>query len=99
MKESPMPNLAPKSGKADRIEVRVSPHVKALLTAAAQARHTTVSDFLLNHGIAAAEQAIATPRVVYASESGWAGIHKLLDEDATPDPAVIDWLTKDRAPD
>jgi uncharacterized protein (DUF1778 family) len=85
-----------KEVKAERIEVRVTPNVKALLMAAAQARHTTISDFLLNHGIEAAEQAIAAPRVFYASENGWAAVQKLLDEDEAvqPDAATVAWLTK-----
>jgi uncharacterized protein (DUF1778 family) len=87
-----------KESKAERIEVRVTPNVKALLTAAAQSRHTTVSDFLLDHGIEAAERAIASPRVFYASEEGWAAVQKLLDEDdqTQPSAATISWLTQPR---
>jgi uncharacterized protein (DUF1778 family) len=71
--------------------------VKALLNAAAQARHTTVSDFLLNHGIQAAEDAII-PRIVYVSEEGWETVQKLLNEpeDIVPDEAAVAWLTKPR---
>ncbi len=44
--EAPMMTIvAEKGGKAERIEIRVTPNVKALLSAAAQARHTTVSEF------------------------------------------------------
>jgi uncharacterized protein (DUF1778 family) len=90
-------SAAEKPAKADRIEIRVTPNAKALLTAAAQSRHTTISDFLLDHGLEAAERAITSQRVFYASESGWAAIEKLLDEDATnPDPATIAWLKKPR---
>ena len=59
-----------KEAKAERIEVRVTPNVKALLMAAAQARHTTISDFLLNHGIEAAEQAIAAPLCFMPRKTG-----------------------------
>ena len=71
---------AEKEAKAERIEVRLTPHAKALLIAAAQARHSTVSEFLLTHGIAAAERAVAVPRVFYASEEGWAAIQAMLNE-------------------
>ena len=90
-----------KEPKAERIELRVAPNVKALLLAAAQSRHTTISEFLLTYGIEAAEREIAAPRVFYASESGWAAVQKLLDEDdnVQPSAATISWLTKRRRED
>ena len=88
-----MAKAAERQAKADRIEVRVSPNAKALLTAAARSRHTTVSDFLLTHGIAAAEQAMAVPRVFYAADEGWAAIQRLLDEqDDKPNVQTVSWL-------
>lgn len=87
-----------KEPKAERIELRVTPNVKALLLAAAQSRHATISEFLLTHGIAAAEREIATPRVFFASETGWAAVQKLLDEDEAvqPSAATVAWLTQHR---
>jgi uncharacterized protein (DUF1778 family) len=84
--------------KAERIELRVTPNVKALLSAAAQSRHTTISEFLLDHGIAAAEREITSPKVFFATEKGWAAVQRLLDEaDQTqPAEATISWLTKQR---
>jgi uncharacterized protein (DUF1778 family) len=92
---------AEKEAKAERIEVRVTPNAKALLTAAAQARHTTVSDFLLTHGIEAAEQAVAVPRVFYASEEGWTAIERILDEDDQQklSDSTISWLKQKRIRD
>ena len=93
-----MAALADKEAKVERIEVRVTPNAKALLTAAAQARHTTVSEFLLTHGIEAAERAVAVPRVFYASEEGWAAIQRMLDEEdeQQPSAATISWLKRER---
>ena len=90
--------LADKEAKVERIEVRVTPNAKALLTAAAQARHTTVSEFLLTHGIEAAERAVAVPRVFYASEEGWAAIQRMLDErdEQQPSAATISWLKREK---
>lgn len=83
--------------KAERIELRVTPTVKALLTAAAQAKHTTVTDFLLDHGVRAAEEAISSPRVFFASEAGWDAVQTLLDEkEATTREATIQWIIKHR---
>jgi uncharacterized protein (DUF1778 family) len=88
-----------KPAKAERIELRVSAPQKALLAAAAQSRHMTVSDFLLTHAIAAAEREVAAPpRIFYASAEGWAALHKLLDEaeGAVPAPETIAWITSHR---
>lgn len=88
-----MASLTDKDAKAERIELRVTPKAKALLAAAAQARHTTVSEFLLAHGIEAAEQAAAVPRAFHASEEGWNAIQQMLDaEDQQPGAATIAWL-------
>ena len=46
-------------GKLERIHVRVSSPVKHLLQQAARAAHKSVSEFLLEAGIAAANQALA----------------------------------------
>lgn len=91
-----MATVMEKESKAERIELRVTPNVKALLTAAAQSKHTTISEFLLTHGIEAAEKEITTARVFYASEHGWAAIQKMLDEDNEPSAAIISWITKHR---
>lgn len=90
-----MSTAAEREAKAERIELRVTSNAKALLTAAAQSRHTTVSEFLLTHGIAAAEQALAVPRVFYASDKGWAALQRLLDEEDEPvRPETVSWLTR-----
>lgn len=87
--------VAEREAKAERIEIRVTPNAKALLTAAANARHTTVSEFLLSNGIKAAEQEVAVPRVFYASEEGWAAVEALLDEDeAVPNETNLKWITQ-----
>jgi len=85
------------TAKADRIELRVTPEVKSLLTAAAQARQTTVSDFLLRHGIEAAEGALTAQRVFYADETAWLKIQTLVQEPAKkPAQATLAWLKKPR---
>jgi uncharacterized protein (DUF1778 family) len=93
-----MAALAEKRAKTERIEVRVPARAKALLTAAAQIRHTSVSEFLLTQGVQAAEQVIAVPHVFYASEEGWSAIQRLLDEedDVQPTAETIAWLTEKR---
>ena len=72
-------------GKAERIELRLSKDAKSLLTAAALTKHTTVSEFLLSHGIEAAERVVSDPRVFIASADDWEKIqHAMLDRDPSP---------------
>jgi uncharacterized protein (DUF1778 family) len=91
-----MATLTERTAKAERIEIRVTPSAKALLTAAAQARHITLSEFLLTNGIEAAERAVAVPRVFYASKEGWAAIQEMLDESDNHQPSeeTVAWLTQ-----
>jgi uncharacterized protein (DUF1778 family) len=52
-----------REAKAERLEVRLTPAVKSLLSHAAQLKHTTLTDFLVSSAIKAAEDALVSPRV------------------------------------
>ena len=54
--------------KTERIEVRTTPSVKALLQRVAAASHKNVTDFLLDAGINAAEDALANQQVMRLDE-------------------------------
>lgn len=82
-----------RTGKAGRIELRLSDHAKSLLTAAALAKHTTVSEFLLTHGIAAAERVVSDPRVFIASEGDWEIIQNAM-LNREPSPNINDILAR-----
>ncbi len=88
-----------KQAKAERIEIRVTPEVKALLAAAACNKHTTISEFLIRHGIEAAEQ-VLVPKIFYATEKGWETVQKLLAEtdDVAPSEELITFLKKFKTP-
>lgn len=83
-----------REAKADRIEVRVTPQTKALLAAAAQVRHTSISEFILTNAIAAAEEAVAIPKVFHAGASAWDMIQQMLDgaDTGRPSDATVTWL-------
>jgi uncharacterized protein (DUF1778 family) len=67
--------------KAERLEVRLTPATKALLTQAAQTKHTTVTEFLISSAVKAAEETITSPKVFYANEDGWNELMEFLNED------------------
>ena len=75
-------NIVPdKEAKAERLEVRLTPSDKALLAHAAQARQTTITEFLISSAVRAAEGVVASPRVFFADEAGWAVLQRLLDDE------------------
>ena len=65
--------------KSERIDVRASLSVKQLLQEAAQASHKSVSEFLLDAGITAANQTLADRRQFALGESQWQQFQELLD--------------------
>ncbi len=71
--------------KGERLEVRLTPTTKSLLTYAAQLRHTTLSDFLVSSAVKAAEEVIVSPKVFEIStERGWTALMDLLDDTKSP---------------
>jgi len=84
-----------REAKAERLEVRLTPAAKSLLSHAAQLRHTTLTDFLVSSAMRAAEDVLVSPRVFeIQTDEGWNTLMELLDEpaDAEPDAALVDLL-------
>lgn len=65
--------------KTERIDVRANLPVKQLLQEAARACHKTVSEFLLDAGITAANQTLADRRRFELDDAGWQQFQQLLD--------------------
>ena len=65
--------------KTARIDVRANDSVKQLLQAAARTCHKSVSEFLLDAGITAANQALADRRRFELDEEQWQAFQLLLD--------------------
>jgi uncharacterized protein (DUF1778 family) len=81
--------------KSERIDVRASAPVKQLLQEAAQASHKSVSEFLLDAGITAANQTLADRRRFDLDESQWRQFQELLDRPVSaPDSRMKALLTE-----
>lgn len=74
--------------RSERIELRTTSEVKALLQHAAALSHKTVSAFLLDAGIAAAEEALAEQRLFQLSEAEWRAFEASLDSPVTDKPRL-----------
>lgn len=81
--------------KSERIDVRASASVKQLLQEAAQASHKSVSEFLLDAGITAANQTLADRRRFELDDAQWQQFQELLDRPvSTPDSRMKALLTE-----
>ena len=81
-----------REAKAERLEVRLTPATKSLLSHAAQLKHTTLTDFLISSAVKAAEDALVSPRIFEInSEKGWNALMELLDgsNDPSPSPELV----------
>ncbi len=80
------------SVRSERIELRTTSDVKALLQHAAALSHKNVTAFLLDAGIAAAEEAVAEQRIFRLSDAEWQAFEAILDGPATTKPRLAELL-------
>lgn len=74
--------------KTERIEVRTTPSVKALLQRVAAQSHKNVTEFLLDAGLNAAEDALANQRIFRLDEARWRAFQNVLDRPAAAKPRL-----------
>ncbi len=74
--------------KSERIEVRTTPNLKALLQRAAASSHKNVTEFLLEAGINAAEDALADRRMFRLDDRRWRAFQDILDRPVTDKPRL-----------
>jgi uncharacterized protein (DUF1778 family) len=74
--------------KTERIDVRASGQVKALLQEAAKASHKNVSEFLLDAGIAMAHETLAEQRLFSLTAEQWEQFQAALDRPVQEKPQL-----------
>lgn len=79
--------------KTERIDIRTSDPVKQLLQEAARSCHKTVSEFLLDAGICAANQALAERSHITLSPAQWQAFQAALDAPVQPLPRLRQLMT------
>lgn len=67
------------SSKTLRVDLRISPAAKQMIQAAAQAQGKTVSEFLLNSGLASAAETLADRRLFILDDAQWVAFEAALD--------------------
>ena len=87
-----MPPMA--ISKTERIDVRANLSVKQLLQEAARACHKSVSEFLLDAGISAANQTLADRRRFELDDDQWQAFQQALERPVKPQPRLKRLLTE-----
>jgi uncharacterized protein (DUF1778 family) len=82
------------TGKSVRIDVRTTPVVKALLRRAAASSHKNVTEFLLEAGINAAEEALADRRLFRLDDEQWEAFNAALDRPVAAKPRLARLLSE-----
>jgi uncharacterized protein (DUF1778 family) len=86
--------LDAKAQKTERIEIRTTPSMKALLQRAAGVSHRNVTDFLLEAGINAAEETLIDRRLFRLDDAQWRAFLDSLDAPVTVKPRLAELLAK-----
>ena len=74
--------------KDERIDLRVSRSAKSLLQRAAASRQKSVTEFVLESGLAAAAEALADRRHLVVDSAQWNAFVAMLDGPPTPKPRL-----------
>jgi len=80
--------------KSERIDVRASTSVKQLLQEAARTCHKNVSEFLLDAGVTAANQALADRQQFVLDDVQWQTFQAALDAPTQGKPRLKRLLTE-----
>lgn len=69
--------------RSERIEVRATPSMKALLQRAANSSHKNVTEFLLEAGLNAAEEALVNRQLFHLDDVQWKAFEEVLERPVT----------------
>jgi uncharacterized protein (DUF1778 family) len=84
----------PATAKATKVQLRLRPAQKAVLAKAAALRHTSLSNFMLEHACEAAQQVLAEQTDIILSPVAWRAFVKALDARPRHLPALKKLLTE-----
>src|SRR5258707_11339625 len=80
--------------KASKVQLRLRPEQKAVLTRAAELRQTSLSNFMLEHACEAAQHVLAEQVDLVLSPPEWEAFRKALDAPPRSIPALKKLLTE-----
>jgi uncharacterized protein (DUF1778 family) len=78
--------------KSERIDIRANAWAKRILQEAARASHKNLSDYLLENGLAAAEQTLADRRLFGLDDEQWKKFQAVLNRPVKRKPRLAKLL-------
>ena len=87
------------SPRSNKLDIRITPEAKRLLQQAAEERHTTISQFVLDSALASARSVLAERSLIELGADDWATFMTALDapprrhprmERLLKEPSVLD---------
>jgi uncharacterized protein (DUF1778 family) len=84
----------PTESRTERIDIRTSSSVKKLLQQAAAASHKNVSEFLLEHGLQAAQETLTNRKLFALNDEQWQAFQDALDAPCVEKPRLRRLLTE-----
>src|SRR5206468_5611672 len=85
---------SPSALKATKVQLRLRPAQKAAIARAAELRHTSLSNFMLEHAYEAAQQVLAEQVDIVMPPAEWRAFCKALDAPPREIPALKKLLTE-----
>ncbi len=79
--------------KSERIDLRTTLAVKALLKEAAEASHKSVSEFIIEASLNQARQTLADRRLFKLDDKAWKEFKEILDRPVQANPRLKKFLT------
>jgi uncharacterized protein (DUF1778 family) len=79
--------------RRERIDIRANAWAKRILQEAARASHKNLSDYLLENGLAAAEQTLADRRLFALDDQQWKKFQAVLNRPVKRKPRLAKLLT------
>ncbi len=67
------------SQRSDKLDIRISPEAKRILQEAARARHTTISQFVIDSALITANEVLAERRRIGLDSEQWTAFMTALD--------------------
>ena len=71
--------MPPSSSRPEKIDIRITPEAKRLLQEAARERHTTISQFVLDTALGAANDLLAARTRIGLDDEQWQRFMEALD--------------------
>jgi uncharacterized protein (DUF1778 family) len=87
-------SAATAEAKTERVDLRMAPAVKRTLQQAAAISGKTVSEFLLDSSLTAAQEALADRRIFHLDDAQWAAFQDALSTPPADNPGLRNLLAR-----